>query len=102
MDTKKELKVYTIEFRPMVNKVLKDSRRILFVAYSDKQAKKFFFDWRHNVVKHECIFEGIWENKPEKDVHPDDWKEELKKHFKSQSELIYKKKNKNAEEKKDN
>ena len=101
METK-ELKVYAIDFRPIVNGIIKASRTVLFIAYSEKQAKKFFFDWRHNVRKHPCVLEMIYERTRDKETHIDDWRTELQKHFEEQQNLIYRGGKENVKEKEDN
>lgn len=89
-----ELKAYEVEFRPIVNGIARPTRKVRIVAYSQKQANKFFFDWRHNTTKIPCIFEMSYELEKPKDLTFKEWKEEIQDHFEKQQKIIYRREDK--------
>lgn len=90
----KVLKAYEVEFCPIVNGHPKPSRNVRIVAYSSKQANKFFFDWRRNTKKVPAIYVMTWELEKPKELSFKEWQEEIHNHFEKQQKIIYGKEDK--------
>ena len=91
MAVKKALRQYLVSFSPITNGRVGASRRLYFVAYSDKQCRKFFFDMCRNVIKKQCFLEYIDEVKRDTKIPYDVYQEELHQHFEGQQNKIYRK-----------
>ena len=91
----KQLRAYMIEFYPIVNGIPRPVRKVQIVAYSQKQANKFFYDWRHNTKKVPAIFVMSYEIEQPKELTPQKWQEEIVENFIKQQNIIYGKEVKN-------
>ena len=86
-----EKSMSTFPLIPFTLPLLEYCQRLYFVAYSDKQCRKFFFDMCRNVIKKQCFLEYIDEVKRDSKIPYEVYQEELHQHFEGQQNKIYRK-----------